>query len=81
MWALTSQASLPHGGVGFLELDLAVAGGLDLGAGQHQAGLEPLQQEIVVAGLAVVAQNLDFGSTCRPTFALNAAKPRSVNPL
>jgi hypothetical protein len=41
--------------VGFLELDLAIIGCFDLGPGQHHSGLEPIQQEIVVAGLPVVA--------------------------
>ena len=60
MCALISQASLlKTRGVGFLELDLAVLGGLHLGAGEHHAALEPLQQEIVVEGLAVIAEDFE----------------------
>ena len=60
MWALISQASLlEHAGVGFLELDLAVLGRLDLGAGEHHAALEALQQEVIVEGLAVVAEDFE----------------------
>ena len=40
--------------VGVLEVGLALADGLDLGAAQGHAGFEPLQQEVVVAGGAVV---------------------------
>ena len=53
MWALTSQASFADDlGVAVLELDPCRPGGLDLGAGQDQAGLEPLQEVVVVAGAA-----------------------------
>src|SRR5579885_1361951 len=50
-----------HRGVAVLELDLAGASGLHLGAGQHQAGLAPFHQEIVVSSLAVVAENFKVG--------------------
>ena len=40
--------------VGVLEVCLALADRLDLGAAQGHAGFEPLQQKVVVAGGAVL---------------------------
>jgi hypothetical protein len=58
-------------------LDPAVLRGLDLGSGERQAGFEPFQQKIIMAGMTVIAQDLDarfqrfdnrlrFDSTFRP---------------
>ena len=66
-------------GEGFFELDLAVLGGLDLGAGEYHAGLEALHQEIVVACLPVIAQDFDGGVFVSQDFGLHAPNPNSVN--
>src|ERR1035441_8004315 len=66
-------------GVGFLELDFAVLGGLHLGAGEHHAALEALQQEIVVEGLPVIAEDLESGVFLVSQIDLNARKPNCVN--
>src|SRR5579871_3537033 len=48
-------------GIAFTKLDFAAAGRLDLGPRQDHPGLKTVQQEVVVPGLPVVAQ--DFDST------------------
>src|ERR1022692_1388373 len=68
-----------HAGVGFLELYFAVLGRLHLGAGEHHAALEALQQEIVVEGLPVVAEDLERGVFLVSQIDLNARKPNCVN--
>jgi hypothetical protein len=49
-----------HQSVGILEVDLPFAGRLDLGAGEDDAGLEFLQQEVIVGGGAI-AGDVAFG--------------------
>ena len=45
------------GGVAFGDVGLALAQRLDLGAFQHDAGLEVVLDEVVVAGLAVLGRD------------------------
>src|SRR5580704_12458730 len=58
--ALSSQASFPATSAKLSKLDFAVLSGLHFGSGEGQTGLKPLQQVVVMAGLAVVAQDFDF---------------------
>src|SRR5258708_2336292 len=62
-------------GVGFLELDLPVFGGLYLSAGKDYAALETVHQEVVVASLAVVAEDLESGLFGHGTFISTRGTP------
>src|ERR1700722_11649894 len=48
-----------HFGKAVLELDFAVLGRFDLGSGEGQARFIPLQQMVVMPGLAIIAQDFD----------------------
>src|SRR5437588_9244959 len=70
------------GGIAFPELDLARFGGFHLGAGQHHACFEPVHQEVVMAGLAIVTQNFEFSLfswQTWPQITLNTETPLRVS--
>ena len=57
--AVGKQLPVFHGAERILQIDRARADGLDLGAEELHTGLEPLEHEIVMQGLAVGRDLLD----------------------
>src|SRR6185295_2459550 len=55
------RLAVTHGGVGILEVHLPVAQGFDLGPAQHKAGLESLEDLVLVSRASVRCDDSIFG--------------------